>query len=65
MDRELQMLHKGTDLGPEFMDAMRKRLSNQFAKLIRKRLNIDSAGVTHQKGTVRVKFQLHTPETTN
>jgi len=34
LDRELQMLHNGTDLGPEFMDGMRKRLSNQFIKLM-------------------------------
>ena len=56
LDRELQMLHIGTDLGSEFMDAMRKRLSNQFARLIRKKLN--------QKVTVKVKFKLH-PEATN
>ena len=40
LDRELQMLHRGTDLGHEFMEGMRKRLSNQFTKLVM-RLNSD------------------------
>jgi len=58
LDRELQMLYRGTDLGPEFMDAMRKRLSNQFTKLVI-RLNSDASNGT--QATV-AKFQLHKPE---
>eukprot|EP00581_Thalassiosira_minuscula_P030094 CAMPEP_0183776886 /NCGR_PEP_ID=MMETSP0739-20130205/47813_1 /TAXON_ID=385413 /ORGANISM="Thalassiosira miniscula, Strain CCMP1093" /LENGTH=289 /DNA_ID=CAMNT_0026018859 /DNA_START=444 /DNA_END=1313 /DNA_ORIENTATION=- len=54
LDRELQMLYRGTDLGPEFMDGMRNRLSNQFTKLVR-RLNFDSIDCT------AAKFQLHRP----
>lgn len=41
LDRELQMLHRGTDLGQEYMEGMRKRLSNQFTKLVI-RLNSDA-----------------------
>ena len=34
VERELQMLHRGSDLGLEFMEGMRTRLSNQFTKLV-------------------------------
>jgi hypothetical protein len=34
VERELQMLHRGSDLGEEFMEGMRTRLSNQFTKLV-------------------------------
>mmetsp|Transcript_12061 Transcript_12061/g.25936 ORF Transcript_12061/g.25936 Transcript_12061/m.25936 type:complete len:291 (+) Transcript_12061:18-890(+) len=61
LDRELQMLHRGTDLGPEFMDGMRNRLSNQFTKLL-VRLNSDAInGVTQTKA----KFLLHKPDAMN
>lgn len=40
VERELQMLHRGSDLGEEFMEGMRTRLSNQFTKLVT-RENLD------------------------
>ncbi|KAL7553595.1 hypothetical protein ACHAWF_016898 [Thalassiosira exigua] len=64
LDRELQMLRRGTDLGPEFMDGMRKRLSNQFTKLVT-RLNSETAGigrVPHAPAT-KAKFELQRPNT--
>lgn len=59
LERELQMLHEGTDLGPEFMDGMRKRLSNQFTKLVT-RLNSDASNGTPMEAS-SAKFQIRQP----
>ena len=58
------MLHAGTDLGPDFMDALRKRLSNQVTKLVTK-LNSEGSSVggrifDNMQSTA--KFQLHKPD---
>ncbi|KAL9190847.1 hypothetical protein ACHAXT_000553 [Thalassiosira profunda] len=58
VDRELQMLQKGTDLGPELLEGLRTRLSNQFTKLIT-RLNADAANSTHKS---KARVQLNHPD---
>ena len=59
VDRELQMLRKGTDLGPELIQGLRTRLSNQFTKLIT-RLNAEAAN-SMRKSKARVE-ELHKPD---
>jgi hypothetical protein len=59
VNRELQMLQQGTDLGQEFMEGMRKRLSNQFTKLVT-RLNSDSCTESEIQ-PIAAKFRLHKP----
>jgi len=59
LDRELQMLHHNTDLGPEFMDSMRTRLSNQFTKLATKL--ISDCVLSGASNTTAAKFQLYKP----
>lgn len=54
LDRELQMLRNGADLGPELMDGLRTRLVHQFTKLIDRLNQGDNAG----KQTVAAKFRL-------
>ncbi len=58
LDRELQMLHRGTDLGPEFINGMIKCLSNQFTKLVM-RLSSESVDRIPQP---KAKFQLQKPD---
>ncbi|EED95488.1 predicted protein [Thalassiosira pseudonana CCMP1335] len=36
LDRELEMLNRGTELGNELLEGLRKRLYNQFAKLVQR-----------------------------
>ena len=57
------MLHKGTDLGPDLLNALRKRLSNQFTKLATKlNSNGSSAGGRRFDTESTAKFQLHKPD---
>ena len=58
VERELQMLRKGTDLGPELIQGLRTRLSNQFTKLIT-RLNADTANSTHKS---KARVEVHKPD---
>jgi len=60
LERELQMLSRNTDLGPEFMDGMRKRLSNLFTKLAAK-LNSDNLTNNSQQNSALAKFQIEKP----
>lgn len=64
VNRELQMLQQGSDLGHEFnMEGMRKRLCNQFTKLLT-RLNSDACYESEIK-PIPAKFQLHKPKAMN
>ena len=56
IDRELHMLNQCTDLGPELLVGMRKRLLNQFTKLVTK-VN-GSANYMPHSPTAKTKFQL-------
>jgi len=60
LDRELQMLYKGTDLGAHSMSALRRRLSNQFTKFITRQSTASNEIVTNQHS--KAKFQLHKPD---
>lgn len=60
LDRELQMLHRNTDLGPEFMDGMRKRLASQLTKLATK-LNSDHSMNSIQQECAIAKFRVRKP----
>jgi len=59
LDRELQMLYKGTDLN-DSMNALRRRLSNQFTKLVTRLSTASNEIVTNQHS--KAKFQLHKPD---
>jgi hypothetical protein len=63
LNRELQILQQGTDLGQECMEGMRKRLANQFIRLVT-RLNSDSLSESERQPTP-AKFQLHRQITTD
>jgi len=60
LDRELQMLHRNTDLGPEFMDGMRKRLASQFTKLATK-LNSGHSMNNIQQDCAKAKVRVRKP----
>lgn len=61
VNRELQILEQGTDLGHEVMEGMRKRLSNQFVKLVT-RLNADAC-YEYERHSILAKVRLHKPDT--
>ena len=60
LDRELQMLYKGTDLGQNSMNALRRRLSNQFTKLVTRQSTASNSASANQHS--KAKFQLHKPD---
>jgi hypothetical protein len=60
VNRELQMLQQGTDLGHDVMEGMRKRLSNQFTKLVT-RLNADAC-YEYERHSIPAKVRLHKPD---
>lgn len=62
VNRELEMLTRGTELGNELLEGLRKRLSNQFAKLLSK-LNSKWQDTRGTENRTKPKFQLHKPGT--
>ena len=60
IDRELQMLYKGTDLGADLINALRRRLSNQFTKLVTRQSPASNSTSANQHS--KDKFQLHKPD---
>jgi len=60
LDRELQMLYKGTDLGQDSTNALRRRLSNQFTKLVTRLSTASNSTAANQHS--KAKFQLHKPD---